>query len=185
MFSRSFLILFWYNLVTIEAQSSSIGWQSFLSLSGLGMKFSPNDEQALLLSDNEIDSIETCSLTCHANDFCRIFDFDGQTNHCRLFEGDPTIMGSIIASSSSLSIVGSIQLTSDQFSSQGLPCSFCAIDRYLICINSSCQCPPRTYFDGSICRSQNIVGGQCTNDTDCRTDLNLTCLPRKQCGRKF
>jgi hypothetical protein len=185
MFSRYFLLLLCCNLATIKAQSSSIGWQSFLDMSSLGMEFSPNDEPALLLSDNMIDSIGDCSKTCHTNSFCRIFEFDGQTNRCRLFEGDAGTMGSIISSSSPLSIVGLIQLFPEQFVDQGLPCSFCSLSRYLTCISSTCRCPSRTYFDGSICRSQNIVGGQCINETDCRLDLNLTCLPRNQCGRKL
>jgi sugar lactone lactonase YvrE len=173
------------NLALIQAQSNSIGWQSFLSLSNFGMTFSPSDEQALLLSDINVDSLEVCALTCHANIFCRILNFDGQENRCRLFEGDADITGTIIASSSPLSIVELIQLMPEQFSSKGRPCSFCEYSRYLTCINSTCQCPSRTYFDGSICRSQSLIGGQCINETDCRIDLNLTCLPRKQCGRKF
>jgi len=94
-------------------------------------------------------------------------------------------MGSIIASSSSLSVVRSVELFSEQFSSKGLPCSYCLYSRYLTCINSTCQCPSGTHFDGSICHSQNLLGGQCINEMDCRIDLNFTCLPRQQCGRKF
>jgi hypothetical protein len=173
------------NLVTVHAQSNSIGWQCFLSLSDLGMNFSPTDVQAILLSDINVDSIEVCAETCHTNIFCRIFDFDGQSNSCRLFESDAQTMGSIIASSSTLSRVGLMELISQQFSNKGRSCSYCEYSRYLTCINSTCQCPSRTYFDRSICHSQNLIGGQCINETDCRIDLNLTCLPRQQCGGKF
>jgi hypothetical protein len=185
MFSRHFVLFIWCNLASIQSQSSSIGWQSFMSLSSLGMKFSPLDEQAMLLFEINSNSIEACSETCHSNLYCRIFDFDGQSNLCRLFEGDVDTMGSIIPSPSSRSIVGSIQLIPAQFYSKGLSCSSCELSRYLTCINSTCQCPSRTYFDGSVCRSQSLIGGQCINETDCRTEFNLVCLPRKQCGRKL
>ncbi len=185
MFWFKFFVFIGCYSVIIRAQMSSNGWQSLLSLSNLGKIFFSEDEQDLLLSDINVQSLQICIQTCNANILCRIFDFDDQSNRCRLFEGDVDTMGSIITSSSSLSVVGTIQLTPEQFSSIGLSCSFCAYSRYLICINSTCQCPPRTYFDGSICHSQNLIGSQCINDTDCRSNLNLTCLPRKQCGRMF
>jgi len=52
------------NLVIIQGQNNSIGWQSFLSLSGFGVQFSPVDEQALFLSGSNVDLIEACAQTC-------------------------------------------------------------------------------------------------------------------------
>jgi hypothetical protein len=182
LYLLSFIV---YRLVIIQAQGNSIQWQSLLSLSNWGMTFSSIDDQALLLSDTNANSFQACFQICHANMFCRIFDFDGQSNRCRLFEGNGDTMGSIMASSSSSSIVGSIQIVPGYFSNIGLSCSFCTETRYLTCFNSTCQCPSRTYFDGSICRSQSFIGSQCTDKTNCRVDLNMTCLPRQQCGRKF
>jgi hypothetical protein len=187
MMLRFYLLLFIdCHLVMIQAQGICNAWQSLLSLSNWGTMFSPIDEQALLLSDiTNTNSFQACFQTCHANILCRIFDFHGQSNRCRLFQGNADTMGSIITSSSSLSIVGLIQIVPAYFSSIGLPCSFCKQSRYLICLNSTCQCPASTYFDGSICRSQNLIGSQCINEINCRMDLNMTCLPRQQCGRKF
>ena len=94
-------------------------------------------------------------------------------------------MGSIIVSSFNKSRVGSIKLNSNHFTNRGQSCSLCQGSRYLTCINGTCQCPTHTYFDGSICQSQKLIGGNCNNSMECRTDLNYTCLPRMQCGRKY
>jgi hypothetical protein len=94
-------------------------------------------------------------------------------------------MGSIITSSSSLSRVGTIDLYPEQFTDHGQPCSFCQESRYLTCINSTCQCLTHTFFDGSICQSQKLLGANCTNNIECRLDLNYTCLSNQQCGGKY
>ena len=94
-------------------------------------------------------------------------------------------MGSIIASSSSQSRVGSIKVRSEQFIYRGQPCSFCQGSRYLTCMNNTCQCPAHTFFDGTLCQSQKLLGADCNNNTECRLDQNYTCLPRQQCGRKY
>ncbi|UJR08959.1 hypothetical protein I4U23_013211 [Adineta vaga] len=153
-----------------------------MNLSASGKKFFSENEQVLLVSNISTNSSIECLQACHANVYCRVFDYDGETNQCRLFEGDVNSMGIIDVPSSLLSIVGWIQLKKEAFISRGWPCHFCVYERNLICRNSTCQCLARTYFDGSICRSQKLLGDQCTSETDCRNDVNLTCLSRKQCG---
>ncbi|CAF1405456.1 unnamed protein product [Adineta ricciae] len=172
----------WFILAAIHTQLTADEYQSFFNLSDLGQQFSAVNQQALLLSNINANSISTCRQACHANIYCRIYDYDGLTKQCRLFEGDVSTMGIISASASPLSTVGQIQLNKGLFASSGLSCSFCANSRYLTCVNSTCQCLGRTYFDGSMCCSQKLLGTQCISETDCRNDLNLTCLPRKQCG---
>jgi len=172
-------------LIPSIIESIPVGWQSSTNLSSNGLEFSPVDQQALLLSINTANSIFSCTRLCHSNGRCRIFDFDGQSYRCRLFEGNITTMGSIVASSSSQSRVGSIQIRPDQFTNHGQSCSFCQGNRYLTCLNGTCQCPTNTYFDGSICESQKLLGIDCGNTTECRNDLNYTCLSRMQCGRKY
>ncbi|UJR20079.1 hypothetical protein I4U23_023211 [Adineta vaga] len=157
-------------------------WQSKTKISDAGFKFSPIDEQSLFLFQYTASSLITCTTICHSTTRCRIFDYDDQTHQCRLFEGDLTTMGSIIVSSSSQSRVGSIQMSGQQFLNVGQPCSFCQGNTYLICLNTTCQCPLHTYFDGIICRSQRLLGATCNTSRECRTDLNYTCLPRQQCG---
>ncbi|CAF1233147.1 unnamed protein product [Adineta ricciae] len=175
-------MLIWFILAAIHTQLRADEYQSLFNISDLGQQFSPVNQQALLLSNISADSSSTCRQACHANIYCWIYDYDGLTKQCRLFEGDVSTMGIISASSSPLSTVGQIQLNKELFASSGLSCSFCAKSRYLTCVNSTCQCLARTYFDGSMCRSQKLLSTQCTSETDCRNDLNLTCLSRKQCG---
>jgi hypothetical protein len=187
MFNLRFSILIFIGCTPIlsESQSISIGWQSLTNLSSNGFQFAPVDQQALLLSITTTNSILSCTRLCHSTIQCRIFDFDSQSSRCRLFEGNMTTMGSIVVSSSSQSRVGSINLLPAQFVNHGQGCSFCQGSRYLTCMNGSCQCPIHTYFDGSICESQKLLGGICGNNTECRSDLNYTCLSRQQCGRKY
>ncbi|CAF1196847.1 unnamed protein product [Adineta steineri] len=169
-------------LISIETQHIPTGWQSFVDFSSSGVEFSPKDINAIFLQEMRVDSTYNCARTCHLMALCRTFDFDIASNRCRIFQGDSATTGSIIPSSSLHSIIGSIALEPIQFTSYGQPCSLCQDSRYLQCINSTCQCQPNTYFDGSICRSQKLLGDVCINETDCRIDRNYTCLPRLQCG---
>ena len=179
------IFLMSYVFAPLQPQSISLGWQSLMVWSDSGFEFSPVDIQALLVSESTADSKVTCAQSCHSNTFCRVFDFDEQSDRCRIFQGDVVTMGSIAASSSFHSSVGYIELYSEQFAYQGQPCFLCEGSRYLTCINSICQCQPQTFFDGSICRSQKLLGSACINATECRMDLNYTCLPRQQCGREY
>ena len=163
----------------------SLDWQSTTNLSSYGLQFSPVDEQALFLSNTTASSLFTCAQLCHSTGRCRIFDFDGQSQRCRLFEGNITTMGSSIPSSSSQSRVGSIKLRPEQFTNRGQLCSFCQGSRYLTCVNGTCQCYINTYYDGAICQSKKLLGDSCNTSTECRNNLNYTCLPRMQCGREY
>ncbi|CAF3771697.1 unnamed protein product [Adineta steineri] len=166
----------------MHCQSSSLGWQSSMNLSPPGFQFLPINYQALFLSQINTMSFISCAQACHSNGNCRIFDYDAQSLLCRLFEGNIITMGSIVASSSTQSRVGSKIYYAEQFINLGQACSLCVGSRYMRCINNTCQCEIHTYFDGSICQSQKLLGNVCTNSTECRSDLNYTCLPRQQCG---
>ncbi|CAF1200711.1 unnamed protein product [Rotaria sordida] len=181
-FHFSFLILIGCILRPSQHQSISSDWQSSANLSSKGFEFSPIDEQALLLFDIIAKSLISCVKICHSTVPCYIFDFDDQSHRCRIFEGNITTMGSIVASSSSQSRVGSIKLYPEQFTNLGQSCSFCQRSKYLTCINNTCLCPAHTYFNGLICQSQKLLGANCTIDGECRLDLNYICLPRQQCG---
>ncbi|CAF0873571.1 unnamed protein product [Adineta steineri] len=188
MFSRYLCVLIfaWCILGPMHLESISIGWESLVTFSSYGFEFSPIDEQALFILESNVNSIMSCVQTCHSNTQCRIFDFDDQLHRCRIFEGDITTMGSVVTSSLSVrSIVGTIELQPDNFVNRGQPCSYCQESRYLTCINVTCQCQSHTFFDGSICQSQKLLGAECIDSTECRYDLNYTCLPRQQCGREY
>lgn len=168
-----------------QSESSADIWQSaYMDLSNKGFEFSPYDQQALLLFDIT-QSVSICAQKCFTMTRCRTFNFDLQTKHCRLYEGDQDTTGSVVAALSPESICGSIKLNVKDFLDYGRSCSYCENNRYLTCINSTCQCQLHTYFDGSICRSQKLNGSGCTNNIECRNDMNLICLSNIQCSCKY
>ena len=125
------------------------------------------------------------------NVYCRIFDYGAiQSNECRLFEGDIGTLGSIIPSSMSNSVVGTIQMSSSLFNQYGQACSsVCMESRYLVCNdNSVCECLSHSYWNASIgmCLPQmTIPGVPCQSQLGmCRTDIGLVCTPENQCGSK-
>ncbi|UJR34289.1 hypothetical protein I4U23_021693 [Adineta vaga] len=181
-FRLNFFLLIPYMLMPTQVKSISFDWQSSTNLSDIGYQFSPVNYQALVLIELTSKSLFSCTRTCHSTSRCRIFDYDGQAQYCRLFEGDIATMGSFINSASPQSRVGSLKIHQQQFINRGQPCSFCQGSRYLRCLNNTCQCQINTYFDGSICQSQKLLGAICYNTTECRQDLNYTCLARQQCG---
>ncbi|CAF1101145.1 unnamed protein product [Rotaria sordida] len=181
-FRFSSLILIGWILRLSQIQGISIGWESSANLSSKGFEFSSIDDETLLLLETTAKSLISCFKICHSSTYCYIFDFDDQSHRCRIFEGNITNMGSIIASSSSESRVGSIKLFPEQFASRGQSCSSCQRNRYLTCMNGTFQCQAHTYFDGSICQIQKLLGADCIINAECRLDLNYTCLPRQQCG---
>jgi hypothetical protein len=181
----SFLILTGCILRSSQLQSIPIDWQSSANISSSGFQFSPVNEQALLMFEVTVNSLISCFATCFSSAPCCIFDFDGQSHRCRIFQGNITTMGSIVASSSSQSRVGTIELGSQQFVNHGQPCPLCHRSRYLTCMNSTCQCPTHTFFDGTICQSQKLLGAGCIHNIECRLDLNYACLSSQQCGGKY
>ena len=158
--------------------------ESFVAVSEVGKEFAPIDESALLLGTYVFSNYNECVYSCQMNYFCRVLDYDTTSQRCRLFEGDLDTTGSIISSNSSTSSVSQIELFSDLFSAYGQPCSACVDSRYFKCVNSTCTCRGNTYWTGSVCASQNLRGGECSDPRQCRADLNHTCLQFYQCGRK-
>ena len=183
-------------LVDIDLVDNSTHSQEFLKSRmvyvGKGTQYSPANMAAQLLSTTSTVSPKMCAIACNTNVLCRIFDFGvNLPQQCRLFEGDTTTMGTIISSSSSSSnsTVGIVQLTPNLFTGYGLAClSACQQSRYLTCSNNStCHCMPHNYWNGSMCVAQStVLGAPCQqNMSMCREDINYTCLPMNQCGRKL
>ncbi|CAF0979687.1 unnamed protein product [Adineta steineri] len=141
-----------------------------------GSEFLPIDSSELLLS-TMAPNRRRCAIACHNQWACRTFDYDSISQRCRLYEGDLTT-GSIVTSSSASSIVMSIELSSNTCAStHNQPCEACIDSRYEQCLNNICQCPPRTYWNGSECLLQLFQNQTCTQADACRKDFNLTCLP--------
>ena len=131
--------------------------QSCMTLSSMGNEFQ---------QQNNIDFIQ--STTAYSTIFCAdsynrhrsryVFDFDSSSSRCRLFRSDLTT-GFIIPSSSATSTVGLIQLSPVLFLLiHNQPCEICAKNRYELCYSNTsiCQCPLRTYWNGSMCLLQLI-----------------------------
>ena len=184
-YSLNHSILMFTLLRLLSVQAMYVDRQSSMHLSSPGFLFSPTNLPALLLSTNDVPSLLSCARLCHFTDQCRIFDHDPSSRTCRLFEGDIATMGSIILSSPSIqSYVGSMKIECSQFVSYGQECSSCVGSRYLECVNDICQCPAKTFFDGSICRSEKLADDQCLDSSECRGDLNYTCQLNMTCGGK-
>ena len=178
-----FLIYYMTIIESVEAMTGVS--QSYWIVSDRGWEFAPSDANTLLLYETTASSIISCSLKCHMSTNCRVFNFNIQTEYCRLYEGDADTTGQIVASVSPQSTYGFIQLMSQDFASYGHSCSSCEDNRLLRCMDSICQCQAHTYFDGSICRSQKLNGSACTNYIQCRNDLNLTCQSNMQCSCEY
>ena len=178
-------VLISYIMIIMPLESHTSVTHSYFTLSNSGYEFAPFDQNALLLYETNADSISSCSLQCHMSAECRIFNFDHQTKHCHLYEGDINTTGEVVLSLSSQSIYGSIELTIKDFVDYGRPCSSCEGSRLMRCVNSTCQCQYHTYFDGSICRSQKLQNGGCNDDRECRNDLNLTCQSNMRCHCEY
>ncbi len=179
-------------LLTINLTYSQEIFTAQIVLSNLGTEYVPVVMSAQLVSTILADSIKKCAELCTANILCRVYDYGVSiSNQCRLFEGDTNTLGQIASSSSTQSIVGTIQLSPNLFAEYGSPCiSFCYHSRYLQCgTNFTCECMPHTYWDpsSSMCLPQSpILGSPCEQNLSmCREDLNYTCLQFYECGRKL
>ncbi|CAF1375072.1 unnamed protein product [Adineta steineri] len=179
---RHLLFTLFILIISQTLETTTNIWQAIFDVSNLGLEFSPADEQALLLLDTTARSLLNCAQMCEMIARCRTFNYDIQIKHCRLYQGDIDSTGEVVPSVSSQSVCGSIKLIMENFADYGGPCSICDGSRYLTCINLTCQCQPNTFFNGSMCRSQKLIGGGCTSDNQCRNDLNLKCLLNNQCG---
>lgn len=169
----------------ISSQLVSHKSQSWTKLSVADLAFSAKDIDMILLEQAELKSLTFCLQLCHDHPQCHSFDYNDQSRRCRLFPTDIDVNDPVMTISTPHSIIGSVQFKPEYFSTYGQPCSACMNSNYLICLNDTCQCPSQTFFDGSTCRSQKLLGQDCRREHECRMDLGYTCLPRQQCGRMY
>ncbi len=158
---------------TIQDQSKSY-------FSNFGLEFLAIDNSSSLISILTTKSRLFCSAECNKLIDCRTFDYDDDSKQCRIWNADLTT-GSIVPSPSKpRSSVGTIQLsTKNYINSHNQSCDKCQYSRYEICdtITNTCQCPSKTYWNGSMCLTQLFQNQICTSAEACRSDLNLTCRP--------
>jgi hypothetical protein len=172
-------------LLVCHCSSSSI--DSVVKLSISAMEYQPLHPVQLTTVFTGISTVLRCSAICNANLACRTLDYDPISGQCRLFNGDLTT-GFIISSNSSRSVVGSVYIDTSRYTgSYSQQCSACAENRYEVCssLTATCECPPTTYWDGSICRCKLFENQTCTQANACQEDLNLTCLPTTNCNGLF
>lgn len=151
-------------------------YQSNIQFSSSGLEYQPNNNLQLLETNLASTRIQ-CSATCNRLPTCQTLDYDTVSKRCRLFAGSLT-SGSVISSSSATSLVGMVRITSMLFSSlYNRSCQLCEENRYQTCSRNSttCRCPDRTYWTGSICALKVLVNEPCSQSDMCREDFNLTC----------
>lgn len=151
-------------------------YQSNIRFTSTGFEYQPNNIIQLITTTTVSTKIR-CSAVCNQLSTCFTLDYDTLSQRCRLFAGDLT-SGSIIVSSSSSSLVGMIRISSSLYSSiYNQSCQSCQQNRYQVCSTntSTCQCPDRTYWSGSVCTLQLLQNEPCSHLSMCRSDLNLTC----------
>lgn len=151
-------------------------YSSMFTFSPPGYEFQPDFNNQLMLSIT-VRSRLLCAAECNERVSCRTFDYDPMRRRCRLLEADLTT-GSIIFSASPHSVVGYAVLSMSLYVPiHDESCSACQENRYQICSlnTSTCQCPPRTFWNGTICLLQLFPSATCTQIDACRMDLDLSC----------
>jgi hypothetical protein len=153
------------------------------ALSGTGNRFEPANAVELLTTYNNVRAIIPCAALCYRNSLCRTFDFDSNSNECRLFEGSVDT-GNLLPNFSS-SVVGWIHLTPSLFDLYNASNDQCTDNRFLDSqtASSRCECPIHTFWKTSMCINQRYVNDSCVNNDWCRTDLWLNCTLLKCVGK--
>lgn len=151
-------------------------YQSNIRFTSSGFEYQANNNIQLITIITSSSKIR-CSAACNQMSTCLTLDYDTLSQRCRLFAGDLT-SGSIIVSSSSTSLVGTVRISSALYSSiYNQSCQACSENRYQVCSSNTarCQCPDQTYWNGSVCALQLLSNDPCLQSSMCRSDLNLTC----------
>ena len=157
------------------------GYESVFDISSFGYEFVPADSFYPPISIFSSKKLLYCSIVCNQRQDCRTFDYNEETKECRVWDVDLMTSGSIVLSfSKNRSSVGSVRFLENIYSKiYNESCDRCIQNRYIICNSntSRCQCPPKTYWNGSICLSQLLYNQICSSNEVCRSDLNLSCEP--------
>lgn len=166
--------------------SLAAAFQVYFALDNLGTQFAPIDKNAIHLTDISAQTRINCAYQCSIYPQCRTFNFDSTTQICQLFQGDTIATGSTVAGAQT-SVIGSLKLTETLYNAYNKSCDQCSDNRFLRCVNNTCQCEQNTYWNGSFCLPQLplpcMVCEQ--NKSMCREDLNLTCQSYNKCDCKF
>ena len=166
--------------ISLALVDKSMEDRSVSDMSGLGREFAPLDNSLPPLLTITSKKFLYCYAECNKRTDCRTFDFDSSSRQCRLWDADLTT-GSIVSSPlKPQSSVGTIRLSPHFYVNvYNQSCDKCTHSRYLTCDmnTNTCQCPPKTFWDGSICLAQLLRNQTCSKVDACRSDFNLTCQP--------
>ncbi|CAF1211538.1 unnamed protein product [Rotaria sordida] len=165
-------LLFSYQIIVCLQQI----YQSNIELSDKSTIFIPKVSFESPLKTFTIKSLMWCAQQCNLNILCRIFVYDEITFICKLYQSD-LLSGNITFVLGSTSQVGRIRYQPQFYLNYNQTCDRCQVNRYLICQNAKCQCPPpTTYWNGQMCQNQLSYGKTCNSSSWCRQDWNLTCI---------
>lgn len=170
-----YFILCWFLLyVVIDCLQQT--YQSTIELSDRGTTFIPQVSFELPLQNYIVRSLMQCAQQCNQNVLCRVFVYDEITLDCQLYQSDLS-SGNITSVLQTTSRVGHLRYQSKLYVDYNQTCDRCQVNRYLICQNARCLCPPpTTYWDGQMCQNQLSYGKTCNSSSWCRQDWNLSCI---------
>jgi hypothetical protein len=152
--------------------------QSHVKLTESGFAVSPQHD-ADWAGNFACATIEECAFGCNDEPLCRMFDFNVEPGHCRLFQVNLLITRERLSTGR----VGVLGLTSVVYRAFNLTCDMCRDDRYLFCEQDRCRCVWNTFWNGKICLPQRYAGETCDNDGQCRQNpFGLTCNALDVCS---
>ena len=177
---RKGLLLLTFSFVCLSSQENQLIFQSSIDLTQLETAFLPRNAIELIGVFHSVRSLIRCTMQCNQNRRCRTFDYDSSSLVCRLFEGQFSTGTVLHNETLPSSRIGAILFNTDAkiYSSYNQTCDQCNMgsNRYLECINGSCQCPLNNFWNGETCLNQLYDGSNCNFSLpSCRQDFNLSC----------
>ena len=171
--------MFFVLLLIMTLLHRSYQFYSNADITNFGYTFLPYDNSAQPFLTGIQLTFVRCYAQCNQRIICRTFDFDQDSGQCRLWSDDLTTGSIVAAPSKPQSKVGTVKLTTAAYAAiHNQPCGKCADSRYEVCDSTTltCQCPPMTFWNGTMCLPQRYRYQSCSTIDTCRADLNLECL---------
>jgi hypothetical protein len=144
-------------------------FQSSTVLSDFAMLYSPVRLSTKSIDIDHVDGWKLCAMKFNIHVLCHVFDFAAyEPRQCHLFQSDTDKSGSIVQSTSTRSIVGTVRISPDLFRVHARSCSANYVEaRYLQCSsNSILNSLPNTYWNPmkQMCLAQSpILGDMCVS----------------------
>jgi hypothetical protein len=158
---------------------------AIFTLSTMGNQFEAANSVELLATLSNTRIVGNCAMSCYLNIQCRTFDFNSNSQECRLFEG--SVDTGTLLSTSSPTVVGWINIDSSVYNLYNASSDECLNNQFLYSdtLSGLCECPINTFWNGSMCLNQRYAGEACENNNWCRTGLFLNCISSVCIGKKY